>query len=99
MGELGIGLNLPNLGLKSITCPQASLRLPSILTMIPSMTALSMSERSREIFTPSPCPPNCRSMMEKVIDGSISSIAEPFKGSIFMIPRVVGLGMDRMNSS
>jgi len=67
--------------------------------MIPSITDCSMSVRSRDTLALSPLPPKRRSMMENVMAGSISRMADPFRGSMFMTARVVGFGMERMNSS
>ena len=67
--------------------------------MMPSMTDCSMSVSSRGNLAPSPWPPKRRSMIEKVMAGSISRMADPFRGSMLMTARVVGLGMERMNSS
>ncbi len=76
-----------------------SRRFPRMRTMMPSITDCSMSVSSRVNFAPSPWPPKLRSMIAKVIGGSISSTAEPFSGSMAITAMVVGFGIERMNSS
>jgi hypothetical protein len=95
----GLVSMLPRRGRKSITVDHASRKLPRIRTIIPSITDISMSESSRLILADSPFPPKRRSMMVKEMEGSISKIADPFSGSMLITARVVGLGIERINSS
>ena len=59
---------------------------------------LDVGELAGEL-RPSPWPPKSRSMIAKVTAGRSRGSPMPFSGSMLMTARVVGLGMERMNSS
>ena len=68
--------------------------------MIPSITESSISVNSLFRFLGlSPGPPNNLSIIVKVIEGSISKIELPLRGSILTIAKVEGLLTLLINSS
>ena len=69
---------------------------------MPSITDCSISVSSRTlllVILVTPFPPKRRSIIEKVMEGSISRTALPFNGSILITASVVGDGIERVNSS